>query len=514
MAGVSPLLGLGIATAGIPKAIMEGRQAGTEQFNKEQDRKTALEDHKLNREIAYQKKQLMDFKLAEAGRADTLAQATQGDKTALLEQQLQTQQQESRALSGKLLKQESFTALNNFFDSGDPQSLNTFFQDNPKQAQQLFDTLRVEQLNLDSSEDRKLLLDSGVSQDELDALDGKKDGKIDWAKVGKRYVKTVHPDGSTSISDVVAKAAAMGYGRYADEQRLAKMKALADISKKVGTGSKGTALMQNATAVAAAQDRIDNGKGTTADYSLIRFGNKELGGIAPGKESMANDARSQWTAEGFDKLSIDKLRASGKARRLVNQIELAHKVSESDKKKLIDLNSMISLSSEAGKLNQEQTGLWDKMTNNVSSYVSENVGSKKERAAYGAFINQFRHNLFGSALTDGELAAFKEAYSGLGQKTGPVLAGLRAALIQTKSQMETIANFNDPIVMRFRTGKSQAEISQSLAGINQRIKFYDLVSSGKTPEEAAKLINKKKSTGAPALGADATVEDVSSALGL
>jgi len=505
MAAVSPLLGLGIMFAGVPDAITKGKQAGTDQFNKEQDRKQS-------RDAAYQNKQLMDFKLAEAGRADMLASSTQDDRTALLHQQLQTQQQESRVLSGKLLKQESFTALNNFFDSGDPQSLNNFFRDNPKQSQQLFDTLRVEKLDFQSPEDRKLVLASGVSQDELDMLDGKKDGKIDWAKVGKRYVKTIHPDGSTSVSDVLAKAVRMGYGRYADAQRLAKMKALADISKTTGKGTSGTALMQNAQAVAAAQDRIDSGKGTTADFELIRFGRKEIGGIAPGKESIANDARSQWTSQGFDKLSVDELRKSGKARRLVNEIEIAHGVSAADKKKLIDLNSMIALSSEADKLDQEQTGLWDKLTGNVSAYVSENVGGKKERATYGAFINQFRHNLFGSALTDGELAAFKEAYSGLGQKTGPVLAGLRAALIQVKSQMETIANFNDPIVMRFRTGKSQAEVQKSLAGINQRIKFYDLVSSGKTPEEAAKLMNKKSE--ATQLDANATVDDVANALGL
>lgn len=508
MAAVSPLLGLGIATAGIPKAIMEGKQAGTDQFNKEQDRKQA-------REQAYQKKQLMDLKLAEAGRADTLAQATQGDRTALLQQQLQTQQQQSRILSGKLLKQESFSALNNFFDSGDPQSLNNFFQDNPQQAQQLFDTLRVEQLNFQSPEDRKLLLESGVSQDELDALDGKKDGQIDWDKVGKRYVKTVHPDGSTSISDVVAKAAAMGYGRYADEQRLAKMKQLADIRKAASAGgSNGTALMQNAQAVAEAKDRIAAGKGTSADFELVRFGAKELTGVAAGKEDLTTQARQEWTGRGFDKLSVDELRKSPDARHLVNQIEVAHGISAADKKKLIDLNSMIALSSEAGKLDQEQTGLWDKLTGNVSAYVSENVGGKKERAAYGAFINQFRHNLFGSALTNGELAAFKEAYSGLGQKTGPVLAGLRAALIQTKSQMETIANFNDPIVMKFRTGKSQEEIKQSLAGIDQRIKFYDLVSSGKTPEEAAKLLNEKKPADPSKLGANASADDVAAALGL
>jgi len=518
MASVSPLLGLGLAVAGVPKAITSGLQAGREQFNTEQTQKT-------NRELAQQQKQLMDFKLAEAGRADAISAGTQDEQTALLHQQLQAQQQQAKSLSNKIIKQDTFTALNNFFDSGDPRSLNQFFsdyKDDPTVQNMFKGVVKMEQINPSAPEDQKLLLAAGLSQEDLDAADGVKDGKVDWSKLKNRYVKAVRNDGETKITDMLHVASATGYGRYADDQKLAKMKVLADIQKTARgpAGSRDpnntlTSLEKNARAVAAAQDRIDSGKGTSRDLELVKFGRHELGGVSTGKTDLANEARTEFKTAGLDSLSQAELQKNPKARRLVNEIELAHGISDADKKKFIDLNSMIALSSEAGKLNETQSGLYDKLTNNITNYTDQQIGGKKNRAAYGAFINQFRHELFGSALTDGELAAFKEAYSGLGQRIGPVLAGLRAALVQVKSQMQTLADFNDPIVIKFRTGKSQQEVKASLRGLDERIAFYDNVAAGMTPDQAAeKAKTQVQSSSGPQLGSDSSVDDVAKALGL
>lgn len=535
------LTSIGLATSQIPQAISVGRARGEEQFNTEQLQKQ-------NREEAQKRKELLDIELQRQGRANIQEEALIGDKTAALEAQLKATAAESRAISNKLFKAESFQALNNFFDSGDPRSINTFFRDNPR-ATQVFDgMLRAEKLNLSSEEDRRLLKKSGLSDDDLDALDGKKDGHIDWDKLSRRYLKGVKTDGQATIVDVVAKAASMGYADYADEKRLAKMKQLADISK--AQGGSGTAVQQNAAALGAARQRIAAGEGTPEDFALVDLTKKrpvydpnetktslvkdaeaiaaakdrmaagtatttdeillalnqtKVAGVAAGKETLVDTARAEWTAKGFDNMSQEELQANPEARRLVNQIELAHDISEVQQKELLSLNTLVTLSDEAGQLSSTQAGLWDKATNDISSYISENVGDKRAKASYGAFINEFRHNLFGSALTEGELKAFKDAYGSLQQKIGPVLSGLRAAMIQVKSKLKTISDLNDPAVIKFRTGKSISQINSSLEGLDKRIKFYDLVSTGTDPDTAyEKVFGAKK--------VPSTKEEVSAAL--
>jgi len=540
----SNLLGLGLALQGVATGVEAGQA-------KAQASRDAEETRKASRAAALQRKQIGDMQLAEAGRTDALAQATQGDRTALLQEQLQTQQQEQKVLKNKLLRNESFSALTNFFDSGDPQSLNRFFKDNPDASPIFGGLMRVEKINLSNNEDRQLLRSSGVTDEELDAADGAKDGTIDWDKLGRRYVKGINTDGSVGIADIVAGAAKTGYASYADERSVAKMKALADISKAsrnpndtltttqkdakglgearariaAGQGTPEDQAMveamapkpagrdpnatltsdqKNARGLADAQTRIAAGQGTPADHAFVSVMQHVIGGASAGRESLASTARDEARQLGLLNKSQEELQSDPKARKLVNQIELAHDISAAQQKELLELGSLAALSKEAGQISDDQTGVYDKLTNNVSSYTDDQIGGKTNRAAYGAFMNQFRHNLFGSALTPGEQASFKEAYSGLGQKAGPVLAGLRAALIQVKSKLTTLTNLNDPLVAKFRFGDTIDNAKSALAGIDSRIAYYDKVAAGMDPDKA---YNETRGSKAPQ-----TVEDVTAAL--
>lgn len=503
MPAISPLLGLGLAASNVPNTINEGRKERKAAFEADQDRKD-------KREQAQKRSDLMDLQLKAAGRADTLGKSTQDAQVEAMQQQLHTQTQQNRQLSNKMTKTETHKALDNFFQSGDPRSMNQFFKDNkdnPTVKSMFKGVIRMDKLNLKSSEDRSMLRQAGFSDEELDAADGKKDGKIDWDVVSKRFVKSIREDGETKVTDMLYLASVTGYGDYADDKMLTRLERLAKLQKdQKGDPETRTALQKNADAISQAQDRIDAGKGTTRDYETVALGDAKKGGVSAGKEAISEKAIGQWNNKGYDSLSQEELQNTPDAGKLVRKIELAHGLSEAQQTQLIDLGSLVTLSGEAGALSDPQTGVWDRMTNNVTSYTNDQIGGKKNRAAYGAFINEFRHNLFGSALTDGELKAFKEAYGGLGQKAGPVIAGLRAALIQVKSKLDTISDLNNPAVVKYRFGGTMDDVSASVAGLDARIEFYDKVAGGMDPDQAAKEMK------AAANPAPSTPDDIDTAL--
>ena len=532
---IPTLLTIGLATQNIPNAIGKGVDL--------------TEARQQRRDEALRRKQEGDLKLQVLQhQVDTLPTQDQ-----ILQQKLQMQEQQLHDMKMKAIQHDTFTALNNFFDSaGDPRSLNQFLQDykdDPAVQTAFNGAVKVEPINYKSPEDQDLLKQAGLSQEELDAADGTKDGQIDWDKLNARYTKVITKDGETRLVDMLHIAAATGYNRYVSDQQIEKLIKLAQLQKaqqgpaptslernaqaygeakkriEAGTASEADkalvrkfeaesrgpaepAPIRTAKEVAAAKARIEAGNPQPGDAEIVKFGAKELGGVDAGKESLVTQARTQWQAKEFDNLSQKELQKNPEARQLVNQIELAHPISAPMQKELTDLNAMIALSKEAGQLSETQTGLLDSVTSNAASYVNNSVKDKTAKSAYMALINQFRHNLFGSALTTGELQAFAKAYATDKQKIGPVLSGLRSALIQIKSKLQTISDLNDPAVIKFRTGKSVEDIQKALQGVEERISYYNKIEAGMTPEEAAQEVKLSKQT------VPKTKEDIAKALGL
>lgn len=558
MASISPLLGIGIATAGIPDAIGKGI-----------DLKQARDERRVQ---ALQRKKEGDLRL------QTLQHTV--DQQPLQDQVLQDQVQSAhiklQELQSTITKQDTYKALNNFFDSGDPRSLNQFFhdyKDNP-QVQAMFNgVIKVDPIDKANPEDQRLLTDAGLTSAELDAADGKKDGKIDWTKLNKRFVKVVNSKGETKITDMLHVAAATGYARYASDQSLKKMKALADIQRVQNSGlttnqkdaaalakAKGTtpgaelqsivkgkarhdpnntltgtekeaaviakangttmadeliklkaksathdpnntltSFQKNARAVAAATERLANGTSTNKalDKRLVAQGQETLGGVGGGKQVIAETARTQLKALNFDKMSQKEMHSNSAVRNAINRIEEAHPISEAQQKQLIDLNSLVALSGPASQLSSSQTGLLDSMTSSAKRYVSNDVTDQQTKSAYEALIGTFRHDLLGAAMSDSELALFTKAYNTDKQKIGPVLSGLKAALIQVKSKLSTISDLNDPSVIKFRTGKSIEDISSSIIGIDKRISFLNKVAAGVIPLEAKRQVDVEYNAKAP-----------------
>ena len=479
----SPLLSLGITASKIPGALAAGKLAGEQQLDRQEARMQRRADAKHRKEVG-------EFQLKRLGREDVLAEETQDVRVQEMQQQLQGQEQQMRLQGQKSFREDTYRALDGILKDGSYKQFNLFLQDateNPYAPGVMKDTLRVDPISTESETDRQALNAAGIDNTVLDELDGTKDGQIDWDLVKRRYVLATGVNGKKEIRDIYRLGVVTGYADWTDAQGRAKMTELANISKKTA-GRGPSAFSEKVSAEESYQLAIKEDRTpTAAEVAGHQLFKSETGGDKTVRAEGIELARQEWRDNKFSDMTQEELQANPDARRIVNQIEENHPLSKEEKKELRGLNSMIALSSEAGQLSDEQTGVFDKLVSGASSYVNDKVGDKTAKAAYGAFINQFRHELFGSALTTGELKSFKEAYGALGQKTGPVLAGLRAALIQVKSKLTTMANTNDPMVMQFRTGKSQAEVKASLAGLDQRIKFYDLVAGGVKPDEAARL---------------------------
>lgn len=481
---ISPLLGLGIATSSAISGYEAGKQQATQQYN-------AAEDRQQKRADALALKQQRDLQLKQLQRADTRAEATYDSETEQLKLQIDQQKQQLTQQGQKAFRDDTYRALDQYFVDYDVRHINNMIEEakkNPFAPKTFQDTSRLDDINPKADADRAMLKASGVSQDELDALDGTKDGKIDWDLVSKRYKKVTLTDGSIEVRDILKLATFAGYGKYADAARLEEATKLADLAKKTtdtGSAYKEPTSVTEANRYAEAQTRLKAGTATEADKSFIKMMDARMGGTAQAKQAVASDAFEVFKQKGFMNMSQQELQNNDEARRLVSQIELSEGISEAQQKELLELNSLVELAGTAGNLSDEQTGLWDKYLNQLGAYTDPGAGDEA-KASYGAFINQFRHNLFGSALTEGELAAFKTAYGDLGQQTRPVLQGLRAAATQVKSKLNTIANLNNPAVMKFRTGMSLEQAKTVMSTLDKRIKFYALVENGTPPDKAAR----------------------------
>jgi hypothetical protein len=148
-------------------------------------------------------------------------------------------------------------------------------------------------------------------------------------------------------------------------------------------------------------------------------------------------------------------------------------LSAEDKRTASYVHELLNLGGAAGDMTDQETGLIDRLFRNVKNYVSNDPGGLDMTSAYAAFRNTVRNALFGSALTDGEIAAFNEAFGTLGQQTGPVLTQFKTGLEQVKSRLESLMNTNDSLVSHFYLGTDQREIAEMVEAIDERIAMLD-----------------------------------------
>jgi hypothetical protein len=163
-------------------------------------------------------------------------------------------------------------------------------------------------------------------------------------------------------------------------------------------------------------------------------------------------------------------------------------LSNEDKRTASYVHELLNLGGAASQMTDEQTGVIDRLLRNVKNYVSNNPTGLDMTSAYAAFRNTVRNALFGSALTDGEIQAFNEAFGTLGQQTGPVLQQFKTGLEQVKSRLESLMNTNDSLVAHFYLGADEQQLREMVEALDDRIAMLDRTQAAtKTPGVEARV---------------------------
>jgi hypothetical protein len=497
----SPLLGLGLAISGGLAGYEEGKLKAEEAFDREEARK-------VRRAEAQQKKQFMDYKLAEAGRADAISSATHDQQLVATQQALTLQQEQTRSTGTQLFKTDTYNSLDAYFEDYNTRHLNNLIKkakQNPFAPEVFKDVVRVDPINV---QDPKMLQQLGVSPEELqqlDALDGKTDGQYDMDKISKRFVVATMPDGSQQLRDTVMFSTITGYADYARNRQLGELKSLADIRKANKPGSdNSTYTMRDAAHYAKLRQAIESGTATPQQKAEYDWFQQEQGGTAVAKGMNTEDALDTWYTQGFDNLQFEELRRNREAGALVRQIEQTADLKESDRKDLKLAFRQLNTLRSAQMIDPDSMGLIDKIVTGIKNKFSDDAEGKRAAAAYGDLINSVRNDQFGSALTDKEIEAFNAAYGSRSDQMSKVLAGLRAMTENVKANLESVIRLNNDAVTKYRTGYSVQDVENILDNLDKRIGFYSSVENGMSPKEAAERWSLTE-RGMPIEGSDRTV---------
>jgi hypothetical protein len=411
-------------------------------------------------------------------------------------QQLELQQLQTNKLFAELAKGTAFSAFGRYEADGNVRHLNTMLQDlkqNPAGANLLPDVVRLDQITASNPQDDELLQQFGIQDVEGFHAD---------EKIQERFVKATLANGATQIQDMGELFVGSGYAKYMKDANIDMLLDQSLIAQRMQSKSNpSSALEREIALVMEEQPDIDReeaaniakgrlGKGSEAERLSTSTGDtvaasKEALRAAPSEERnqlKVDEAKANLDehfggdfqfADLSDLSKEDRVKIDQNLRRLekVGGLEL----SVADRKSLQDIAQLTILGDPTSKITSSETGILDRMFNTAKKYVSDEVGGVEATSAYAAFRNSVRHALFGSALTEAEIKSFSEAFGTLGQQAGPVMQQFVTALTQVKGKLQSIADTNDPYVIKARVGKSQEELEDMIFEIEERVKQFSVI---------------------------------------
>lgn len=200
---------------------------------------------------------------------------------------------------------------------------------------------------------------------------------------------------------------------------------------------------------------------------------------APTKtQKQAPDIEMHRTAlDEMDWLNMDMSKMSSMERgriysRHIGPLEqlTSFKMTGEERKTIRRLRDLTALGEQAGsKMTAAATGLLDSMLVKTKKYISNEVGELEATSAYESFRNIFRNALYGASLTKPEIQSFQAAAGSLGQKFGPVMQQLKTQMMTIQTNLQAIAELQDPYIAKFYTGQSIEEIEDAIDGIQERL---------------------------------------------
>lgn len=461
-------------------------------------------ERKLARQTAQTRADTANLQLESAQLSLQQAQAgptsSEQDATKLLA--LQTQKQFAELARGT-----TFNAFTRYQGDSNTKHLNVLLQDlknNPAGAKLMPDVVRFDRMEIPTPEDTKALEQFGVL-----------DPGLFYAtpEMQDRLVKVTLANGATEVRDLAELYVGTGYTNYMQDADLERMSTQADIINKLrqrGTpGGQGTGDEREARLLV--EQAAQNGETLSMIDALTqvrerkgRFRSKEERGA--GRELPVTATPEEFQEVTEEKVAEGRVPTSEREQRIVDQskagldkhfggnfleadisnmttddrvvldkalrrIEKVGKLalSNQDKKQLNEISQLLVLGDPTAGITSKETGIFDKAFDNVKKFVSDSTPGVDATSAYAAFRNSVRHALFGSALTEAEIKSFQEAFGTLGQQTGPVLQQFKTALSQVQAKLQSIADLNDPVVVKARFGKSQLELEDTIISIQERI---------------------------------------------
>lgn len=411
------------------------------------------EDRQRRREEAAYRKQIMDTNLKRMGMRQ---------EAGIDQLELDNVKAELMQTRNQLAKQATYQTFDNFLADGDVNHVNRLIKENPVVASTMPDVLRIDPIALDNQEDQRLFQQqSGFSLAEFSSI-------ADMEKAKKRFVKVTTKAGEQKVVDMQQILAGSGYLNYKDAQRRAQLiedmkleKDMADIEYKGamarkadrwepsmgGTGMQGpTARVRDAEAVGEARTRIEQGKGTPADYALLERHDEETIGNTPGKQRRIDQEEQNLFSsfggeQGFYSQKFEpNTQEFNQAMRSVRKIEALSGVELSNKQveTIGNIRKTIAAGQRAAGLQPGDVGLVDNVLKKLGAYVSDDAMGAEARSAWAGIRNQLLHAFAGSAMNEGELERWGEQFGNLYQQGGHVMTTLANALDQLGGELDSL----------------------------------------------------------------------------
>ena len=376
------------------------------------------------------------------------------------EMKMQQYELQLKQMQQKINQTTMYNAFNGYLADGDTKWFNT-----PLQEDQGIRTLtggisRIDKFNTEDSGDMNLLRTAGVQDPNPEAL--------------KRFVKATYPDGTQKLLDIHGLALASGAWKQMREENVnlaLKEAQAAYYSNKASGAGETTAMQKNAQYL----DSLDPSGQLKKDYL-----NKETGYAPTTSTKEMNDvdkARKEiltTTPAFFETTFQPGTQEYRQVEPSIQRIEkgLGIKTNSTDKKEIADIKRIISLGNTAQNLTEEDTGIIDNITGNLSKYIS-NDAPAEARNAYSQMMVSIRNALFGATLPPAEMASFTSAFGSLYQQDKAVKSALKTSLEAIKSKLETYADTGDEAVTHFRYGADISKLDGIINNLNGMINSID-----------------------------------------
>lgn len=427
---------------GIANAIASGMQGATQGYSKGlQQAEYIKEARQRAKERNYKLKQLQyqqDTRMPE----DVVKQQQQ----VLMEQLKQTQAQ--------IAKQNTFNAFDRYEADGDTRHLNETIKNTPMLQDLYADVAQITPLNPNDPQDRKVMDQLGLNEP------------------NKRYVKVIKKDGTADYVDMMEMYKGTGYANYVDNRtldKLIKAHQLDDKTKQYAPSAYGKFVEDyKRFHPEATQEEIDKAYGAREQTAK----QKDLEAAQDATKTLLEKFGGE---DSFFKTNFGDRKNLTKAYPELVKIEKLEGVdfSDTEKKELNDIRTLISLGDPSKNLTKDETGLIDSKLTTIRKYINDSVKGVAATSAYNAFRNSVRHTLYGSALTDAEIQSFNDAFGTLGNQLGPVLQQFKTSLQQVKAKLDSIAKMKNPYSAYIRLGVDQNKLTQIQRAIDERLRFID-----------------------------------------